>query len=224
MSKSPRKIVCRDFKNAEGIFLNYDTQVNVQLGDVFLWDGKNAQFNIVTRLKDLGIPPTIERNLVPENKLYTSGRGVSGKFCIATDDKNASMSFNFTASSRYSMQASDTYLEELDEVSLANDIVKAEENGKLDWDKNWIVVAKIWDAAAFTKFVSANSGAYATVEATSASLLSSFNIADVDLGIGLAGYHGLAAHQFAESGARPFFMGMKLRKRSGAIPHMVKYG
>jgi len=64
---SAREIVCRNFKKREKLFLNYESQKNVSLGDIFFWNGRKAEFNIVTRLEILGITYRV-LSIVPQCK------------------------------------------------------------------------------------------------------------------------------------------------------------
>lgn len=220
---SAREIVCRNFKKREKLFLNYESQKNVSLGDIFLWNGRKAEFNIVTRLEILGITPYIHESTVKSTQLFNSESGVQTLFELLGKTGQPTMGFKYKGSSRYSLQAFDTVVESLDEVKLATDITQAQKANPFVWDKEWIVVTTVWNAGAYTQLVAGGRSAEAGVCANSGAVSNAFNIADISVGVSLGYGSNLSSYQVAGRGARPFFIGMKYRKQKHKISHMVRY-
>lgn len=221
---SSREIVCRDFKKREKLFLNYESQNQIELGDIIVWDGWNAEFNVVTRLKDLGINHRIQTSSVRSTKLFNSGSGVKMSFKATGRTGNPTMEFQYKGASRYSLQAFDTKVESIDEVDLAAHITKTLSSSNFSWDKKWIVVTTVWNAIAYTQLVAGAKDAEADICANPGTVNSAFNIADISVGANLGYGNELSSQEVAGSGACPFFIGMKYRQQQGKIPHMVRYG
>lgn len=222
MIASPREIVCRDFNKLEKLFLNYESQHAVELGDIFLWNGRKAEFHRVTRLTNLGITPNIQSSKVKSTRLFNSANGVKMEFSASGRTGQPTMAFRYKGSSKYSLQAYDTTIDSLDEVRLAADITEALESNEFTWEKDWIVVTTIWNADAYTQLVAGGKNAEADVCATATSVNTSFNIADVSIGVNLGYGNELSSQEVAGRGACPFFIGMKYRQ-TGKIPYMVRY-
>lgn len=224
MSSSPREIVCREFKNNERMFLNYESQRKVALGDIVIWDGWDAQFEIVSRLSELRLKPRIQTSSVKSTQLFNSTTGVEMEFQEKGKVGGPTMHFRYGGSSRYSLQAFDTTVESLDEVALAADITENLKNASLEWDNDWIVVTTVWNAAAYSQLVASGREASAGVCATTGAVSGPFNIADLTLKVSLGYGSGLCSQQIAGVGACPFFIGMKYRVRGRHLPHMARYG
>ena len=184
MMASSREIVCRDFKKREKLFLNYESQHAVELGDIFLWNGRKAEFHRVSRLSNLGITPNILSSTVKSTKLFNSANGVKMEFSASGRTGQPTMAFRYKGSSKYSFQAYDTTIESLDEVGLAADITAALKSNKFIWEKDWIVVTVVWTADAYTQLVAGGRNAEADVCAATP-VNTPFNIADVSIGVNL---------------------------------------
>lgn len=217
-----REIVCREFKNQNKLFLNYESQKAIALGDIITWDGRQADFSVVNRLSNLSITPAIQTSSIKSDMLYNSNKGVRFGFEGAGRTGLPTMGFSYAGASRYSLQAFDTTIESLDEVKLAADITNAIKDGN-SWDNDWIVVTSLWNADAYTQLVAGGRKAEAGICAT-AGVDNAFNIADVSLSVALGYGSELASQQIASRGSCPFFIGMKYRVQVGKIPHMVRYG
>lgn len=221
---SPRENVCRNFKKNEKLFLNYDSQKPIHVGDIIYWDGKKAEFNLITTLDRLGINPKISPSPVISTKLYNSQSGVKSKFTAKGITGMPTVTIEYRGASKYSLQAFETKIEKLDEIELASDITDKIDSNSLNWDKDWIVITSVWKAKAFTKFITSEKKAEANIIANSSTINAPFNIANISIGVKLGPYNGLSSHDVAGKNAFPFFAGMKYKREQGKMPYMVRYG
>lgn len=205
------------------MFLNYESQKSIALGDIFIWDGKRAEFEIVNRCSNLGLRPIVQTSNVKSSRLFNSNSGVKTGFVAKGPGSVPTMDFAYKGSGRYSMQAFDTIVESIDEVDLAHSIETLLKSGSI-WSPDWIVVTSVWKADAFTQLVAGGRSATAGISANLGAVTGPFNIADTSIGVGLHYSSDLCSQQIAGSGALPFFIGMKYRSAQGKRPHMVRYG
>jgi hypothetical protein len=218
---SPREIVSREFLNNEQMFLNIESQRKVSPGDIIIWEGRHAQFEVVSRLSTLGLKAEMQTSSVKSTHLYNSASGVTLRFEAKGTAGLPTMHFKYSGSGRYSIQAYDSTLESLDEVALAAEITRQLAKS---WDKEWIVITSVWRAAACTHLISGDHGASAGICAGIEGLAAPFNIADIDLKVALGYGEGMHSQEIASEGACPFFVGMKYHVREHHQPHMVRYG
>jgi hypothetical protein len=221
---SSRDIVCRNFKKREKLFLNYESQCQVELGDIATWHGRKASFNTINRLSVLGIHYHVETSTVRSTKLYNSASGVKMGFSASGRTGNPTMEFKYRGASRYCLQAYDTVVESIDVVDLAEQITNAIVTGTINWDRNWIVVTTLWKAGSYTQLVAGSKDAEADICASPGAVNSAFNIADTSIGVNLGYMSELCSQEVAGTGARPFFIGMKYRQQPGKTPYMTRYG
>ena len=202
---SPREIVCRHFKKTNGMFLNYDSQLPVELGDIGIWNGKAAEFEKIETLDNLGILPVIKPQFVPGEDQYKNAD--KAEFKSKGRSGLAAFDFTFGGKSRYALQAYDTLTESIEDTDLANKICTAIEGG-LKWSGNWIVVTAVWKANSFTQLISSASDADAEICADIETEYP-FNIADTEVGVRLGCNQSLSVARVAGAGARPYFIGKK---------------
>lgn len=206
------------------MFLNYESQRPVALGDIFLWDGKKAEFDIVERCSNIGLKPIIQTSDIKSSQLFNSRSGVNFGFSAKTAATPPTMEFRYKGASRFSMQAYETKVESVDYLNLATQVAQATSSNGLLWNDKWIVVTDVWKADAFTQIVAGGKSARAGVSANSQTVSAPFNIADFSIGVSLSYGSDLTSQQVAQSGAVPFFIGRKYRSSQGMTPHFVRYG
>jgi hypothetical protein len=136
------------------MFHNYECQKAASLGDIFIWDGWNAEFRRVKVLTDLNITPHIQTSSVRSTREFSSERGVRMEYQQRGMTGHPTMHVEYKGESRYCIQAFDTVVESLDEVRLAADIAYGASKRTLVWDRDWIVATTVWNADAYTHLVS----------------------------------------------------------------------
>lgn len=215
--------VTRNFKNNYGMFLNYDGRENIQIGDILIWHGKDAEFIVVDRLSNIGITPHIQPSTVKHTALYTSDKKGNYQLKYWGPAKLATMAFEYKSSSQYSIQAYEADQEDIDMVHLATEIrVKTKQNPAA-WNRDWIVAGQLWKANSYTQIVSNNGGATAGVCAQ-AGALGPFNIADNSLNVSLGYGSSLGSQIVAGAGVKPFFVGFKYISNGPNRSHFKRYG
>jgi hypothetical protein len=72
------------------------------------------------------------------------------------------------------------------------------------WDKDWIVLASVWQAAACTILISGGHGANAGICASTQGLTGPFTIADLDLKVSLGTVRGCTRRRSRARAPAPF--------------------
>jgi len=215
--------VCRSFKNQERMFLNYNSQTKVELGDVFFWDGWGAKVTLVTSLKKLGVPFSLKSGKTTSDARITSIKGVEVAFDLSGTNQLPTMKVKMKSSSCFALQAYNNVMTSIDTAELAEIIREKIKSGELEWERKWIVVTDLWEADSFTKLIASSSEAEASITTSNTSVLTGFNIADAGLDINLGFAKGIVNQEIANSNAIPYFIGKKFRKIHDRYC-MVSYG
>jgi len=215
-----RVTAVQDFLANSGMFLNLESQKKLSPGDIIVWTKAHGQFDLVTRLASLGVTLPTSTSDVTGTELYNSASGVAMRFDEKGPAGLPTMNFKFAGTGRYSIQAHDSTVESIDEVSLAAEITQ---KAAATWEPDWIVVTSVWQAAACTILISGGNSASAGVCASTAGLTVPFNIADLRLGVSLGYGEGMHSQEIANKGACPFFVGMKYHAVEHHQPRMVRF-
>jgi hypothetical protein len=220
---SPRERVCRAFKNQEKKFLNYDSQKAIALGDIFFWDGWNATIINATSLKSLGVKFKTEQSKTAADNIISSAESVDVSFGMYSRGNLPTMKIKMRSPSCFLMQTYKSKLKSIDVEHLASELEKLESQGKIQWNKRWIVVTDIWEAEAYTRLVAGGCDARAGICAMPGNISNGFNIADTSLKVTLGYEKSLASQEIASSGAIPYIIGRKYRAINGQ-KCMIRYG
>lgn len=223
---SPRESTCRNFKNNEKLFLNYSCEDNIKIGDIILWKGRTAEFDIITNLTNLHIEHRINERNENIDSLYLSNSGVITKFNASDGVTPASVHMKYRSSCCYTIQTHSTTIEYINPIQLATEITNTINTKNIEWDKKWIVITSSWKSKNYTQIVSGGKKAEAKITANpQINLQEIFNIANPDIGIGLEYSNNIATRHLATNpSAPPVFMGMKYRSDRKGIPFMARYG
>lgn len=208
------EIVMRQFKREQKRFLQLGCNDQLELGDIFEWDGWHLRITKKETLSRLGIDYIIqENNTVDDCRKITSESRVSvSANCIT-----------FSGKSRYIMQSFKSKHESIDTLDLCDKISERIIKGNLQWNRKWIVVTEICHAESYSRFISGTRSA--NVQFDTADLLVA-NIADPNISVMLSNGINTTDSVINRTNCKPYIRGVKYRKDSGSyslIPYAANW-
>ncbi len=185
-----------------------------QLGKIGCFHGKTASFDWQTDLGRLGISCR-ENEIRPltQEEMYMSEDSVSFRFSANTGGEITKVNFDFKKSRSIVTQGFRMGLKQLDVVDLREKLVEGITKHNLKWDYNWVIISEIWQAEGFTTLISGPRKSSSELSASSKDISSSFNIADVNLGVELTAAENMAYQAVAKQDVQPYFQIHRLTEK-----------
>jgi len=204
------KIYLRNTRDSLGRYPNWPINQKIEIGKVGYFNGRKAEFQWVSSLKNLGVSYDSTNTQQFISELYTSSNSVSAKF--TTENKGIlKAKFNFSKSNSVVAQGHEMGYKTLDIGSLRNGLMDKIEGG-LEWDYDWVIITEIWSSTGFTTLISSSKDSYSKIKAKGDLANHSFNIADVNLSPKIAGFNNMAYQGVAEKKVNPYFQIHRLTK------------
>ncbi|EHK9046078.1 TPA: hypothetical protein ACQYE6_004570 [Vibrio parahaemolyticus] len=208
------EIVMRRFKREQKRFLQLGYNDQLDLGDIFEWDGWRTRIIKKETLSRLGIDyAVIDGCSIDDSRKIASESGV-------TVDSDV---INFSGKSRYLMQAFQSQPKYIDTLELCDKITQKVASGTLQWNKNWIIVTEICHAESYSRFISGAKSA--NVQFDIADVLG-VNIADPNVSVKLSTGINSTDSIINRRNCKPYFKGVKYRKDGGRyslIPYAANW-
>ncbi|HDM8244115.1 TPA: hypothetical protein P0E24_003224 [Vibrio campbellii] len=197
---SSNEIVMRQFKKEQKQFLQLGYNDQLELGDIFEWDGWRTRIIRKQTLSRLGIDFVIE-----DGSSVDDGRKIASESGVTVDSDVV----NFSGKSRYLMQAYKAQKKFIDTLELCDQITQKIANGNLQWNKKWIIVTEICHAESYCRFISGAKSS--SVKFNIADLLDA-NIADPNVSVKLATGINSTDSIINRRNCKPYFKGVKYRR------------
>ena len=137
------------------------------------------------------------------DEMYTTLGAVDVNF--EADVASNKAAFRFSRSAAVATQGYKTSYSLLPQGPLEQALIGAINDGKVEWDLNWVVVTELWKSAAFTTLISSANQASADISTNQLVPGGVFNVANIDVGVKLSSGKKMGYSAVAEAGVRPFF-------------------
>lgn len=218
--KNLNKIYFRSTKNILDRYPNWPIIRNIDLGLIGFYHGRNADFQWVTSLEELGISFKTRSSESSMNELYTSMDSVSVKFEASEKMSSSKAKFKFGKKNKIALQGHKMFHQQI-EISDLNKSLIEKINEGLKWNYKWIILSEIWVADGFTTLISGSQNGIceiSTLKNTDKGDV--FNIANVTLGLNLSNFSNMAYQGVAEQNVKPYLQILKLTSDN----HLKRYG
>jgi hypothetical protein len=157
------------------------------------------------------------------NEFYSSKNAVSYKYSMSAA-KLGEASFQFGRSGAIAARSRDLELVSLPLGPLEQELSRAINNNRLQWNKKWVIVTGIYRAGSYTALISSSRRSNASLSTSVPISGLAFDIADPKLGVALTMSEYLFYQTVAELGAEPFFQIHRLIFQDNGQHYLKEYG
>jgi hypothetical protein len=222
MARIPKAYV-REIRDALGRYPTWPPNTPLTLGQIGIYRGRAATFEWRTSLVSLGVDLTPHPATNQINELYSTKNAVQLRF-VANSAGQGEASFGFRRAGAVATQTHGLQFSSLPLDLLEAALLTAINSGQLRWNKRWLVVTGLFQAASFTALISSSRRASASITATAPGAPIVFNIADPAIGLRLSHFDQIAYQAVAERDLQPYFCVHRLAFPLNGHPRLKPYG
>jgi len=214
----------RKLRREFGRIPNRELAERIYLGKIGLFDSRHATFDWRTNLESFGlnVKPVIDTGDLPiVNELYSSDSDISLDFSL-TENKYGSVTVQFQNEYSIVTQAYELNTENYEIQALEEELNHKIINQGFHWDLNWIIVTQIYTCSSYTLLINSARDSKITINTGVPIAMTSFNIADPHLNLGIKSYRNMAYNCIGNKNVVPFFVMHQLKKVAGSNRYQLK--
>lgn len=216
-----RKRLFKEIRDELGYFPTWPVGDALTLGKIGVYKGKDYEIEWIDTLDNLGFQISAsgaQKQLFDEK--YATSSAVTFDFRSESSVINAEIVFHKKSS--IAAQGFGMAIKKLSVSDLNTKVVPEITSGAIEWKSDYVVLSELFEADGFSTFVGGAEGSKVVLSATSAATSGSFNIADINAGIGLTKSEKMAYEALCKTNATPYFYIHKLINNKGK-PYFRRY-
>lgn len=198
-----RRMYTATLRRELGVYPTWPAGSLIELGDIGVFDRRQKAFSWETDLEALGVSVETVSGVGEGDELFTSHDGTD--YDVTVDAQVATADFSFKRSGAVVTQTVGLGVEEITGKFLKKHLAGVVASGNLEWDYDWRVVTRLYKAETATILVHHGRGGRIKLGARVPVTVSTFNIADAGLGIGVQKNSGRIWKRIARKTPTPWF-------------------